>query len=482
MAEHSPEAAGILRSALRGSAVLATRGILIRLIGLGSNLLLAHALAPSEFGQLAVGSALVTTGTVLSEAGIGAALVRRDTPPSPSEMNALLSLQVAASVATLFLTAILVWLGWIPGVSLLMAGALPVLIVRTGSTILCERRLSYGPLAVAELCESVFYVAWVAAVTIVGGNLYAYAGGVVFRALVGSCLLLIRVPEGVGRPTLHLAPLRPILGFGIRFQGVTLVGLARDQGVNAIVLGVGGTVTLGLWTLAFRIMQGPYSLFDSMWRVSYPALSRLRAAGEGVTESLQTGFRFCSSAAGLTLIPLMAGAPWAISLLFGARWRPDGWVLELGAVGLLIGGPLSVVTAGYLYATGEATKVMWSVVLHTVVWLAITSCLLESVGVMAVGIGWCVGAWVDGAGMAWLARKSIKLDLWKGGFATWLSAILSAGIGMLVGSGLGGYPWLAILISVIVGEAAYCGIQLGRRDLLLCSFRVSLKKMIVRTH
>lgn len=457
----------ITRQALRGSAILASRGLLVRVIGLGSNLLIARALAPKQFGLLAVGFVLIATGTVLSEAGMGAALVRGERAPSRGQLDALLSFQLGIGVLAVLLTTAAVWAGWTTYVSAIMSFALPLLAFRTGSTIICERRLSYGPVAITEFGESVLYLFWVTGVTLLHGGVYGYAYGVVVRALGGSVLLALLVPEGLGRPTFNLRPLRPIFNFGIKFQGVTITGLVRDQGVNALVLGLGGSAQLGLWALAFRLMQGPYALFESLWRVSFPALARLRAAGQDVTDTLRTGFSLCCSAASLVLIPVMASSPWAVGTVFGDRWRSDGWVLELGCVGLLIGGPLSVVTAGHLYAKGEAGKVMLSAIAHTVTWLTITACFLRPLGVLAVGIGWAVTSSLDGGLLAWLSRDDVKIPIWRVAVPTWLIAFGSVFIGMVGTTLTHEDSWLGILISIGIALPIYCLLQAIRRDPLL---------------
>jgi hypothetical protein len=61
----------------------------------------------------------------------------------------------------------------------------------------------------------------------------------------------------------------------------------------------------------------------------------------------------------------------------------------------MIGAPISLATAGYLYAVGAVRMVLISVVLHTAAWFAVALPLLPVVGVPAVGIGWIAGSIVD---------------------------------------------------------------------------------------
>ena len=72
--------------------------------------------------------------------------------------------------------------------------------------------------------------------------------------------------------------MRPLLRFGVRFQAAIGVGVARDQVLNAGIAAIGGLGTLGVWALAFRVMQVPLLLFTTLYRVSYPAMAKLLAA------------------------------------------------------------------------------------------------------------------------------------------------------------------------------------------------------------
>ena len=69
-----------------------------------------------------------------------------------------------------------------------------------------------------------------------------------------------------------------LLGFGVRYQAVGLLHMLRDQGVNIAVASFGGVAVLGLWGVAWRIIQMPFSFFAALWRVSFPGMSRLVAA------------------------------------------------------------------------------------------------------------------------------------------------------------------------------------------------------------
>ena len=76
------------------------------LLALAGNIVLAHLLLPRDFGAVAFGTTLVTVAGVLSDGGIGVALIRRREDPSLEDLRALLGIQLAASCALATVTVV----------------------------------------------------------------------------------------------------------------------------------------------------------------------------------------------------------------------------------------------------------------------------------------------------------------------------------------------------------------------------------------
>ena len=123
-------------------------------------------------------------------------------------------------------------------------------------------------------------------------------------------------------PRLTLGTLRSMLGFGLGFQAVGLSALARNQGVNLVVAAAGGTQLLGYWSLANRLMQVPFWLFQALWRVSYPTMARLRALGEDTRLTVERFARVTALASGAMLAPLAASAHIASQRCSAPNWSP----------------------------------------------------------------------------------------------------------------------------------------------------------------
>jgi hypothetical protein len=139
-------------------------------------------------------------------------------------------------------------------------------------------------------------------------------------------------------------------------------------------------------------------------------------------------------------------------LLFGSRWHEAGYVLAAASVALMIGAPLSLAVAGYLYAVGALQAVLRSAVLHTVVWIGLTLALLPVIGVTAVGVAHIPAAAVDAIVLGRAAKAASGARVARALPLPTSAAIVAGGIAFLVanvGQPSVGRAAAAILIAVI---------------------------------
>ncbi len=386
-------AADIRRRAFLGIALLGARGIAIRVIGLGGNVVLARLLTPNDFGAVAFGLSVIAFMTLLSAGGLGAGLVRRPEAPTVEELRSLVGLELVVTVIIgAAVMGVGVWLGGIGDVTAVMILSLPILAVRVPALITLERDLAFGPIALVEAAEVFAYYVWAVATVVAGFGVWGLATASIVKAVAGTSILVVRSPTGTLKPLFSLRHIRPLLGFGIRFQAVALAHTVRDQGVNMGTAAIAGTATLGLWALASRVLQLPFLLFESLWRVSYPAIAQLLTAGEDAKPLLERGVRLASTATGLVLTPLVTSAPALMVGVFGERWEAASGVIPPACLALQVSGPISVATAGYLFAIGRADAVLRGGVVGAVIWFAVAFPLLPLIGVTAVGVGWFAAA------------------------------------------------------------------------------------------
>ena len=112
---------------------------------------------------------------------------------------------------------------------------------------------------------------------------------------------------------------------------------------------------LGLWGVAWRIIQIPVSLFAALWRVSFPGMSRLVAAKEDVGSTIERVIALVAIGTGVLVAPLAASASAWIHVLIGAQWANAASAIPPACFAMTFGVPISVALAGYLWAIGSAS-------------------------------------------------------------------------------------------------------------------------------
>jgi O-antigen/teichoic acid export membrane protein len=470
------------RRASGGIFIVGSRGLAILLVSFGGNLVLARLLTPRDFGLVAVGMSLVLFASVLSDGGLGAGLIRRSEPPDTEELQALTALQLAVTVGLAALTAaVAVPFGTIGWVTALMVSSAPLVALQVPGRILLERSLSYRPLALVEVVQVLTYNLWAIALVVAGFGVWGLASATIARAAAASLMMARVSPVGLMRPRFSWRRIRPLIGFGVRFQAASAMWLVRDQGMNASIAAIASVSTLGLWSLARRLMEIPFLLFDSIWRVSFPTMSRLVANKEDVAPLIERAVAMTAVGTGTIVTGLAGSAPGLIPGLFGEQWRGSSSVIPAACLGLGIGAPVSVATVGYLYAVGDASAVVRSGVLQTIAWFVVTLPLLPVLGVSAVGLGWFMSSVVDAVVLGRATLKSTRVRLVRTLLAPLIVGTFSASVGWMIAD-FGG----ANLISGLAGGACsilafHAGLLIFRRQLLWETFRFAASSLQAAT-
>lgn len=395
-----PAAGEIRDRAAGGAALLGARGLFIYAFGVVANVALARLLAPRDFGIFALGMAVVLAGTLLAEGGFGGALIKREEPPRHAELAAVQALQLGVTVAVAAVAGIAaIPLGRDVELIFVMALSLPIAILRAPTMLVLERRLDYRLIATADVIEAlVFYGAAIAMVA-AGLGVWGLALAVVLRAAAGTATLLLAGPLGPVAPRWSWPDVRPLVGFGVKLQAGSIAAVAREQLVNVGVGAVAGLGTLGVWALAWRVMQVPALLFQTVGRVAFPAMSRLLGAGRDAGPVLERQVAAVAAATGIVVAGLVGFAP-ALPTIVGDDWGDVPAVLLWSGVALVISAPVVVSAAGYLLAAGMPGTIVVATALSGVAWLAVTLPLLDSLGAAAVGLGW-IAAGIVNAAMLW---------------------------------------------------------------------------------
>ncbi len=462
--EHDPKLshATIRSRAMSGAALVAGRGVALLVLAVVANAVLAHLLSPRQFGLVAFGLAIMTFASSLADGGLGSALIRSSTPIDTPTLKSVFALEL--TVTTVLFVAIAVvsfpFFGLAGQLTALMALTLPLGSLTTPVTIVLERNLDYRVLARVELLQALVYYSFSVTAVAAGLGVWGLASATVVRTGVSVVLLYLARRDLFFLPLFSYTRIRPLLRFGLNFQATSFVNVVRDQGMNIGIAAIAGTATLGVWTLARRLLELPMLLFQTLWRVSFPAMSQLVRAGSDVRSLIERGAKVTSIGSGFVLATVAAASPGLVPAIFGGRWHEAGTVVPIACAGLLVPGPISVATAGFLYAAGDAGSVLVATIAHTAVWLAVSLLLLPSLGVIAIPIGWAVGSAVDMIALASATYRHVPAKLFRSVARPTVAALAGGGAGILFSVLVGPSLWGGFA-SALIALAVYSGLLLA---------------------
>jgi O-antigen/teichoic acid export membrane protein len=391
-----------------GLFYVASTGGLLLAVGFVGNLVLARLLTPRDFGLIALGATVISLATTLADGGLAAALIRREEKPKTHELRTLTGIQLAiTSTVSVIAVAIALQFGEAGMIASVMIVSLPLSSFQIAGRVVLIRELAFAKTSLTDALALVAFYVWSITTAVLGAGAWSMATGTVVRALVATIALVALSPVGWLWPSIRrFRELMPAVRFGLRFQLAWIIYVAREQLANVGTAAIAGVSVLGEWSLASRLMQLPLLLFQSVWQVSYPAMSHVLAGGEDAKPILEKAARIAGVAAVLILAPFAAATPELIPLVFGTQWHDAASVLPLTCLGLLLLGPVSVAAAGYLNAANRPGDPLRAVAWATGAMLPISLGLLPVIGIFALGLGWVVSGAVEAAVLAHYVRRS----------------------------------------------------------------------------
>jgi O-antigen/teichoic acid export membrane protein len=256
--------------------------------------------------------------------------------------------------------------------------------------------------------------------------------------------ILRRAVSGMGYfPTKwRLSFVRETLSYTVKVNGIGLMGLLFEPLVKLLIGARGGTVALGIYELASRLIVQLRSLVLGAAMPLFPLFSSLMHDGLQFSILLQKAFRICLLASLAVCLLSLIGTPVMSYLVLG---HVDLGLLTMGAI-LTWGWSLNVVALPFYLAAQASGYLFWNFISH----LALAACVvlfgfglstpIGSLGVaMGVGLGLVVSMIFALVGNAiHLDQTSLVRDLAKRiVFVTLLISGLAAGAVLTAQSWIG---------------------------------------------
>ncbi len=453
------DARAVQRRALLGMLSLGGREAAGKVLGLAGGVVLARVLGPAAFGLFAMATVAVSVLAFLNDIGLGTALIRQPGEIRERQLDAVFTFQLAL----VSILAVALFLG-APGVArayrapeltwLLRAltGLLVLRSLRIVPVTIAERRLDYGPIALAEFAGQVAY--WLVAVTAALVGLGVWSLALAVTALAGvEVVVLWRRTRWRPRLRFDWGPVRDNSRFGLLYKGHTAAAFVRDTLFSTLGGFAFGTVPVGYLTWAQQIAAAPMSLANVVSRVSYPALAQLQHDREAFGEMVEAGLKWTCRLTFPALAVLAGLAPWISSLVYGAKWVPALPALYLLVVdaALAVGGSLLRTSMYSLGGAGPVLRI--SLARMCVTWIAAVALVTAGRGFAALAGASALGTACALAMTVWAVRGLRGLHVMR---ATVRPAMSGVAVAILLaltgGSVIHGLASLGVM--ALVGAAA----------------------------
>jgi O-antigen/teichoic acid export membrane protein len=341
---------------------------------LGSMVVLAHLIAPADFGRFAVAVIVQELAMGIPTEGVGSALVQRDAVRREHlQAGVFLTLAFAAVLAgvTLVLCALIVGPVLGDGTAELVRLSTPMFLLASLGTVpmaLLRRRLDFRRLSVIEMVSgAVRALVAVALAALAGLDGSALVLGALAGTAFATALAFAAAPAPL--PRLRRQAVRDIAGYGLPASLASISWVGFRNGDYAVISARLGATSAGIYWRAFQLaVEYQRKISVVMYQVAFPVLSRSDSPEEmfalrGRMVRLLT----------VALFPLIAGlaitAPQIIPWMFGPQWTeavvPTQILCAAGAATLVID---AVGTT--LMATGRPRALLAYGVGHFVVYVS----------------------------------------------------------------------------------------------------------------
>ena len=319
---------------VRGVSLAGIGYVLTQGITLVSYLVLARLVEPRDFGHFTAGILIAGLGTLIGDAGMAAAVVRRQDGGDEVPNTAFVSTLVSGAIMTILALGAAPLLGLffhsheVGLIAAVMSGWILLRMVEIVPQALLQRRLSFVRRMVVDPLSAIAYLV----VAIVAGSAGLGAWALVLATYAGAVVSAVAAwTLARWRPRLRLASKRTWRELA-RFARPVVAGDLIQRGVDEVpVAGIGrfiGAGSLGQFTYALRVATQPLGLIvNGIAYVLLPSFARLASDQRRLRAAVMRALRAVSSIAlpaGLIFLPL--GVP-AMTVVFGAKWHQAGYAL-----------------------------------------------------------------------------------------------------------------------------------------------------------
>lgn len=303
---------------------------------------LARLLSPEDFGLLGAAMIFVGFAALISQLGVGPAIVQR------SELTSI-HIRVGFTLSILLSLALTLSL-WVvtPFVAMFfhsdeLRNVLPVISLNfffagfgVVATSVLRRNLQFDKLMRIDVASYLFGYALVG-ITLawLGYGVWALVGATLAQSSLKSVLLLLSQRHSI-IPSLARQELRDLIHFGGGFTLARIFNYGATQGDYFVVGRILGPASLGVYTRAYQLMMLPGRYFGQVLStVLFPAMAKIQNDRQRLTKTYLTGVAILSLTCAPIGVLMVVMAPEIVEVLLGPKWSEAVIPFQLLAVGVM---------------------------------------------------------------------------------------------------------------------------------------------------
>lgn len=321
-----------------------TSSFLITILNFVILAILARLLSPSDFGMMGIIIVVIGFATMISDMGIGVAVIQRQDIITKEQLstffflNVFIGIILLCGIGYLFSGIIASFFKNSDLVNLLRVTAVSFIIISLGQTFrtLLQKSMNFKALAKVEISGIIIYGISSITFALIGFGVWSLVFGFLIRQVAETVLLWIVTgfrPQFV----FNLKQIKGLITFGMYVFGERIVNYLGSR-VDYIIIGrFLGSEALGYYSLAYQLIIFPLQKISPViGKVAFPAFSTIQGDNEKLRPGYLKGIKYVS----LVAFPILAGlfsiAPEFIYVIYGEKWAPAILILQiLCSVGML---------------------------------------------------------------------------------------------------------------------------------------------------
>jgi PST family polysaccharide transporter len=389
-----------------------------QLLGVLSLVVYARLLTPDDFGLYAILMIFVGFLSMFTDMGTSSAIIHIKNP-SHKLLSSVFYLNIIMGIAMFFTLLAITPLAAIFFERTEINSLLPFLAINfiigsfnTVHSALYQKSMDFKRITLYEVVSTMLGLFF--------GIVLAYGGygvySLIAQSLASSLIMTILIwKTSDWRPLWHfsLQEIKQIWSYTANLTGFNFINYFARNADNVLIGKFLGSSSLGLYTLAYRIMLfPPMNISQVLIRILFPVFSQIQDQNDKFKKAYLRVIFFIALISFPLMIGLMATAEQLVNVLFGNKWVGLASLLViLAPVGLM---QSIVTTTGSIYMAKGNTKLMFKIGTANSVLTVLSFFVGLPFGVQGVAISYTVANLLIVYPSLYYSWRQIELNVGEG--------------------------------------------------------------------